>query len=94
MTAHHQDIPRRIKTILAEHITPHPCKAEDIREDDTLERDLTVDSLDLIQIAIALESEFVIDVMHEDLVPVVTVGDLIDFVTAEVTERHRVGLRL
>ena len=84
-----QDIPARIKTILAEHITPHPCKPEDINEDDTLEGNLRVDSLDLFSIALAIEAEFDIEAAYEDIVPAVTVRDLIDFVTAELSEVSR-----
>lgn len=83
------DISGRIRGILSEHISPSPCKPEEITEDMTLESDLTVDSLDLIELALAIESEFDIECFHEDLTEAATVGDLIDFVTAEITEKER-----
>lgn len=83
------DTPGRVRAILAEHLSPMATPAEDIREDDTLDGTFGADSLDMFELALALEDEFDIDVMHEDLIPIITVGDLIDFVTAEIAEKEK-----
>lgn len=89
MTGQPQDIPGRIKTLLAEHILPGPAGVEKIEEHHALLDDLGADSLDCVELALAIEEKFGITVLEEEMAAIVTVGDLIDFVTAEVAEMER-----
>lgn len=48
--------------------------------------DLGIDSLDLVQIIMALEEEFDIEINNEDAENIVTVGDAVEAVKAQVSE--------
>lgn len=46
--------------------------------------DLAADSLDVIELGMAGEEEFEIDIPHEDLEGIVTVQDAVDYITEKV----------
>ena len=55
-------------------------KVKSIKEDDLLKEDLGLDSIDLIELAMAVEDEFDISIKDEELYKFKTVQDIIDFV--------------
>ncbi len=52
----------------------------DITEDTSFKDDLGLDSLDLFELAMAIEEEFGVEIPQEDLENVVTVGDAVEFI--------------
>jgi acyl carrier protein len=50
-------------------------------------RDLGADSLSLIELALALESKFDVDIAVEDVARIGTVAEAIDYVEARVKQR-------
>lgn len=71
-----QEIFNRIKPILSK-ITE--IEENKITPDANFEQDLGVDSLDTIEIVMALEEEFDIEISDEDAENIKTVGSLIDY---------------
>lgn len=55
-----------------------------IDEDTRMEEDLEADSLDLVELAMALEEHIESELPDEDLGTIVTVGDAVDLVLAQV----------
>jgi len=80
---------QKIIAILAHHIYPGPDEIATIRLDDTLKDHLGIDSLDCMELAIAIEEEFDIEMMDENFDDIETVMDLIDFVDAQILEAGR-----
>lgn len=60
-------------------------EAEDITPDTTFEEDLSADSIDIVELSMALEDEYAIGEMSEDdLARITTVGDLVQYIQAHV----------
>ena len=67
-----------IRAIIAEQFG---IAADEITMDTNILEDLGADSLDIVELSMAMESEFALDEMkEEDLKGIQTVGDLVDFV--------------
>ena len=64
------------------------CSADDITEASILDDDLGADSLDLVEIAVAIEERFDIDLDDEDLEGVSTIEHLIDLVEGNLESSH------
>lgn len=67
----------RVKDVIAEQVN---VAAADIKPEDHLADNLGVDSLDNVEILMALEDEFDIDILDEDVGTVHTVQQAIDMV--------------
>lgn len=61
----------------------------EITLDSKLEEDLEADSLDLVELAMALEEELSLEIPDEQLDVIRTVGDAVDFVHERLTARER-----
>ncbi|MCI6276106.1 MAG: acyl carrier protein [Clostridium sp.] len=72
----------KIKSIVADKLS---INASDITADTTLE-DLGADSLDVVEVIMALEDEFDIEISDEIAENISTVGDLVDYIKAHVEE--------
>ena len=66
----------KIKTILAETLSINP---DDVTLDSDIKKDLGADSLDILQLLMALEEEYGITVPDEALAEFVTVGDVVNY---------------
>lgn len=56
------------------------AEVEDITADTTFEGDLNADSLDIVELSMALEEEFgVAEMSEDDLSGITTVGDLVKY---------------
>jgi acyl carrier protein len=61
------------------------CPPESIQLTTRLEEDLEADSLDLVELAMALEEELSLEIPDEELEGIRTVGDAVDFVAGRVS---------
>lgn len=69
----------QIKTMIAENLG---VNENAITEGATFKEDLGADSLDLFELAMALEDEFGIEIPTEDLEQIATVGDVVEYINA------------
>jgi acyl carrier protein len=76
------DIFELIRGRLAELIE---CEPAQIKLETRLEEDLEADSLDLVELAMALEEELSLEIPDEELEGIRTVGDAVDFVAGRVS---------
>ena len=67
----------QIKTMIAENLG---VNEDAITEGATFKEDLGADSLDLFELAMALEDEFSIEIPTEDLEQIATVGDVVEYI--------------
>ncbi|NLJ98708.1 MAG: acyl carrier protein [Tissierellia bacterium] len=67
----------RVKEILLENLG---CSEEDINIGSNLVEDLGADSLDIVELSLALEENFNITVADEDFEKLQTVGAIIDYI--------------
>lgn len=72
-----QEILQKVIDVITDQIS---VDAEDIDENTSLEDDLEVDSLDLLQIVTAIEDEFGITIEDEVFGEVKTIGDAITYI--------------
>lgn len=76
------DIFDLIRGRLGELIETDPDK---ITLETRLEEDLEADSLDLVELAMALEEELSLEIPDEELEGIRTVGDAVDFIAERVS---------
>jgi len=69
----------RIKDVLTEQLG---ISEEKITLDASIADDLGADSLDLVELIMALEQEFDVEISDDDAVKIKTVGDAVNFVKA------------
>ncbi|MBQ1489333.1 MAG: acyl carrier protein [Lachnospiraceae bacterium] len=67
----------KIKAIMMEQLN---IEEDDITEDTSFKDDLGLDSLDLFELAMAIEEEFGVEIPQEDLEGIVTVGDAVEYI--------------
>lgn len=73
-----EDILKKMQELLAEEFARD---AEDITMDTSFEDDLGADSVDLVEIVMAMEEEFDLgEIVEEELAGLKTVGDAVRFV--------------
>lgn len=68
---------QKIKSIIADQLG---VDEEEITMEASFIDDLGADSLDIVELIMALESEFDIEFPDEDAEKVVTVGDVVDYI--------------
>ena len=66
----------KMKRILAEQFN---CEEDTITEETNFKDDLGADSLDLFELVMALEEEYSIEILADDLTNLTTVGSVIDY---------------
>ncbi len=71
------DLQQRLKKILMDRCG---VKEEAIRPEATLQTDLGLDSLDAVELAIAIEDEFDVKILDEDMKRLATVGDALSMI--------------
>lgn len=72
----------KVKSLLAEQFSVE----EDSITVDTKFEDLGADSLDLVEMVMALEEEFDIQIDDEEVEKIATVGDVVNYITANAKE--------
>ena len=76
------DIPNRVRKIVVEHLG---VEEEKVVEKASFIDDLGADSLDTVELVMALEEEFETEIPDEDAEKITTVQQAIDFVTARAS---------
>jgi acyl carrier protein len=71
------DIEARVKSIIIEQLGVDP---EKVTLDASLTNDLGADSLDLVELTMAIEEEFGIEIPDEEVSKLQTVGDIIRYI--------------
>ncbi len=69
----------KIRTILAEQFSEDE---KSITLSTNLTEDLGADSLDLADVLMAIEDEFEVEVLDEDIESIKTVGDIVEYIEA------------
>ena len=72
-------IEERVKKIIVEQLG---VKEEDVKPEASFVEDLGADSLDTVELVMALEEEFDIEIPDEEAEKITTVQQAIDFVTS------------
>lgn len=71
------DIFEKVKEIMAEQLDINP---EDITEETSFINDLEADSLDIVELIMALEEEFDLEIPDEEAEKISTVKDAVDYI--------------
>jgi len=79
------NIEEKVKEIIAEQLG---VKKEEIRPESSFVDDLGADSLDTVEIVMALEEEFGIEIPDEDAEKITTVGEAIQYIEDKVKEKE------
>ena len=71
----------KIKVILAEQFD---VEEDAIKPDTDLQDDLGADSLDVVDLLMSIEDEFEIEIPDEEIENIRTVGDLVNYIEANI----------
>jgi len=74
-------VERRVKDIVAEQLG---LEDEEIGVENSIIDDLGADSLDIVELMMALEEEFSLDIPDEDAEKILTVKDAVEYVRKRV----------
>ncbi|MCV2506204.1 MAG: acyl carrier protein [Candidatus Lightella neohaematopini] len=77
------NVEERVKSIIAEQLS---IKKEDIVNSSSFVDDLGADSLDTVELVMALEEEFNIEIPDEEAEKITTVQAAIDFIQSHTNE--------
>ena len=78
------DVRQKVRSIIAEQLG---VKIEEVTDTASLVDDLGADSLDTVELVMALEEEFGIEIPDEDAEKMVTVGDAIKYIEQKAAAR-------
>jgi acyl carrier protein len=81
MAASREEVFERVKEVLAERLGVDETEFTEVAR---FEEDLDADSLDLVELAMALEEELKLEIPDDDLEGIRTVGDAVEFVAERV----------
>lgn len=73
------DIAERVKKIVVEHLSVDESK---VTENASFEDDLNADSLDLVELVMAFEEEFGVEIPDEATEQIKTVKDAVDYISS------------
>lgn len=76
------DIADRVKKIVIEHLN---VEAEKVTENASFIDDLGADSLDTVELVMAFEEEFNVEIPDDAAESIVTVGDAVKFIKEKAT---------
>lgn len=72
------DVLERVKKVTVEKLS---VKEEEIALESSFTEDLGADSLDVVELVMALEDEFAIEIPDDEVNSIKTVGDAVDYIT-------------
>ena len=67
----------KLRTLLSEQFD---VEEDEITMESKLTDDLGADSLDVVDLIMAIEDEFQVEILDEDIEKVVTVGDIVNYI--------------
>lgn len=76
-----QEILDRVRKVVVNALN---VKEEEVVESASFQEDLGADSLDVVELAMALEEEFGIDIPDDDVNNIKTVGDAVNYISQKV----------
>lgn len=74
---------QKVKNIISEQLS---IEAEDITMESSFIDDLGADSLDIVELIMALETEFDLEIPDEDAEKISTVGNVVEYIKAHTEE--------
>lgn len=77
-----QDIKERVVKVTVEQLGVKP---EEVVDTASFQEDLGADSLDVVELVMALEEEFSIDIPDEEVGEIKTVGDAVNYISKKST---------
>ena len=75
------DLLEKVKEVVVEQLD---CNADEVKEDSKFIENLGADSLDVVELVMALEEEFDIEIPDEDAEGILTVADAVKYI-----EKHK-----
>ena len=69
----------KVKELVAQQLNK---SVDEITEDKEVVKDLGADSLDVVEMLMALEDEFGVDIPDEEIEKMKTIGDVVEFIEA------------
>ena len=75
-----ENISNKVKHIIADHLGT----VKNITEDSNIVNDLGADSLDTIELVMALEEEFGFEISDSEAEKIITVGDAIKYIKSQL----------
>jgi len=76
-------IEKKVKQIIAEQLG---LSEEELKDDASLIDDLGADSLDIVELVMAMEEEYEMEIPDEDAEKIVTIKDVTDYVKRRTQE--------
>ena len=73
----------KVKNVIAEHLD---VEADEITLETSMMDDLEADSLDAVEIMMALEDEFEIEIPDEDAEAFKSVGDIVEYIEGKTSK--------
>ena len=70
----------KVKTIIADTLN---CDESEITLASSVTEDFGADSLEMVELAMALEEEFDVSIAEEDYASLQTVGDIVDYIESK-----------
>lgn len=67
----------KVKDLISEQLD---VKADEITEDSSIQDDLGADSLDIVDLVMAIEDEFGVEIPEDQVENIKTVGDIVKFI--------------
>jgi acyl carrier protein len=77
----HEEIFDKVKEVIVDQLT---VEEDDVTEDAAFVDDLGADSLDIVELVMALEEQFGISIPDEQAEKIRTVGDAVSFISENV----------
>jgi acyl carrier protein len=78
-----RDIAREVKQIVADQLD---LDVNDIKVESTFTTDLGADSLGLVELVLALEEHFHLEIPDEDTEKLLTIGETIEYIRSHLTQ--------
>ena len=84
MSGKDDQIDQRIKNLVAKQLK---CEVDTIKDESSFEEDLGADSLDRVELIMAIEDEFGIAIIDEDAEDIATVQDATEYVSVALKSK-------
>jgi len=76
-----EDIKSRVVMVVVKQLG---VKEEEVKDESSFIEDLNADSLDVVELVMALEEEFGIDIPDDDVQNLKTVNDAVNYITSKL----------